>query len=473
MRRSSAKLCRHEALAFLMGRINYERTTAASYDAKRFRLDRMRELLVRLDRPDAGLKIIHVAGTKGKGSTAAMIASALSAAGYRTGRYTSPHLERIEERFAIDGHPCGESEFCELVELVRPVVAEMDRASKGPGAFPSGPTYFELTTALALLHFARSNVEAAVLEVGLGGRLDSTNVCRPAVSVITSISLDHTKQLGNSLESIAREKGGIIKSGIPVVSGVVEGAPRRVIEDICRQTNSQLVQLGRHFDYTYRPAFRLDQAPTYGHLDVLLEPDDRTECYLNVPLALPGRHQAANAAVAIATLDVLKQQGWTLSENAIKRGLAEVDWPARVEVVSRQPTVVLDGAHNVASVAALVETLNESFQARRRRLVFGSSADKDVRGMLATLLPHFDDVVFTRTVLNPRGVRPSELAAIAADLGRPDARQASDPALAWDLARRDLAAEDFVCVTGSLYMAGEIRPLLAASPAVPLTAEPV
>ncbi|MEX0613266.1 MAG: Mur ligase family protein, partial [Pirellulales bacterium] len=207
---------RQAALHWLMGRINYERTALIAYQERQLKLDRMRQLLTRLGQPDAGMKIVHVAGTKGKGSTAAMIAGMLTAAGYRTGLFSSPHLERIEERFAVDGQPCTADELVALVNRLRPVAHAMDEEAAADGDPTAGPTYFDVTTAMALLHFVEREVDAAVLEVGLGGRLDSTNVCLPAVSVITSISFDHMKQLGNTLAAIAREKAGIIKPGVPV-----------------------------------------------------------------------------------------------------------------------------------------------------------------------------------------------------------------------------------------------------------------
>ena len=236
------------ALRFLMDRIDYERTLSMPCSEEAFKLDRMRELLRRLGDPQNRMPIVHVAGTKGKGSTAAMMAAVLSAAGYRTGLFTSPHLDRVEERIVIDGQPCSAEELAALVELVRPAVEALDRETeveKGTGPIcrndpegaahklelspcpPLGPTYFEIITAAALCHFARRRVDAAVLEVGLGGRLDSTNVCTPAVSIITSISFDHVKQLGDTLAAIAAEKAGIIKPGVPVVSGVTADEPRK------------------------------------------------------------------------------------------------------------------------------------------------------------------------------------------------------------------------------------------------------
>jgi len=211
---------RHQAaLAFLHARIDYERALFVPYGEREFRLEGMRELLARLGDPQERFAIVHVAGTKGKGSTAAMIAAVLSAAGHRAGLYSSPHLQQIEERVAIDGQPCTAAELTSLVETMRPIVDEMDQWAGQNPSNEARLTYFDLITAMALVHFANRGVHFALLEVGMGGRLDSTNVCRPAVSVITSISFDHTRQLGNTLTAIAREKAGIVKPGVPVVSG--------------------------------------------------------------------------------------------------------------------------------------------------------------------------------------------------------------------------------------------------------------
>ncbi len=251
---------REAAIDWLMRRINYERTAFVPYCSRQLKLDRMRQLLTRLGQPDAGMKIVHVAGTKGKGSTSAMIAAMLTAAGYRTGVFSSPHLERIEERFAVDGVPCSADELVALVNRVIPIVRAMDEEAGEPASAgdeatsDAGPTYFEITTAIALLHFVERHVDAAVLEVGLGGRLDSTNVCLPVVSVITSISFDHMRQLGNTLASIAREKAGIIKPGVPVVSGVIDPEPQAVIAQIAREHGCRLIQLGRDFDFQYQRA---------------------------------------------------------------------------------------------------------------------------------------------------------------------------------------------------------------------------
>ena len=246
------------AIDFLLGRIDHERTSSIPYQAREFRLDRMRDLLARLGNPHDKLRIVHVAGTKGKGSTSAMIAAALSACGYKTGLYTSPHLERVEERVRVNLIPCDSEAFASLVERMRPVVEQMDAEYRVANPFEPGPTYFEITTAIALLHFADEQTDFAVLEVGLGGRLDSTNVCTPLVSVITSISYDHMEQLGATLALIAAEKAGIIKPGVPVVSGVIDNEPRQAIVEAARRNGCPLTELSADFDYSYNPALGLD-----------------------------------------------------------------------------------------------------------------------------------------------------------------------------------------------------------------------
>lgn len=448
---------REAALRFLYDRIDYERTVNMPYHHSKLKLARMRELLRRLGNPQDGLRIVHVAGTKGKGSTAAMIAAALTAAGYRTGLFTSPHLERMEERLAIDGLPCPAGEFIELVEQVAPVVRQMDAEAQGPCPDESGPTFFEITTAMGLLRFARQRVQAAVLEVGLGGRLDSTNVCWPRVSVITSISRDHTKQLGKTEAAIAWEKAGIVKRGLPVVSGVTHPDAREVIRAVCRRRRSRLVELGRDFTFDYRPPQGLERAPGWGEVDFDYHGPGRPRAYRGVRLGLLGRHQGANAAVALATLAQLQGAGWEIPESAIRAGLESLVWPARVEVVARQPAVIIDAAHNVASVEALLQTLQESFSVRKRILIFATTQEKDIPGMLRRLLPAFDHVLLTQYRNNPRAVALDELCAVAEAVSGRRWPAFAQPAEAWHAARKLASAEDLICVTGSFFIAAQLR----------------
>jgi dihydrofolate synthase/folylpolyglutamate synthase len=516
---------------FLVDRIDYERMTAMPNSEEAFKLDRMAELLRRLGDPQRAMRIVHVAGTKGKGSTAAMMAAILAAAGFRTGLFTSPHLERVEERIAINGEPCSPAEFAEAVQQLRPAVEAMDRPSavtRATDASPqtvmalsalsnqelantdlpgnvaaatvqSGPTYFEVLTAAALVLFVRRKVQVAVLEVGLGGRLDSTNVCLPEIALITSISVDHVKQLGHTLTAIATEKSGIIKPGVPVVSGVVDAEPAAVVRQAARKNGCRLWELGADFDFDYEPPRHLERAPSLGRLDFRLlhgtaaqngggagqaEKPDVPGSINHVALALLGRHQAANAAVAAAAVEQLRHAGWRISEAAIRQGLADVRWPARIEIIARRPTVVLDAAHNAASIDALLDVLSESFQVRRRLLVFATTQDKDLGGMLTRLQGRFDEVVFSRYVSNPRGVPPQELQALADEIaagcgGRftttqrelpppasatehvPSAaggvRIASTPAEAWDMVRCLAGEDDLICITGSFFFAAEMR----------------
>ena len=444
------------ALAFLLNRIDYERTPAVPYQRREFRLDRMQQLLARLGDPHLALPTVHIAGTKGKGSTAAMTAAILTAAGYRTGLFSSPHLHRVEERLAIDGEPCSPEQFVALVEELRPLIEAMDQEAERSDEAVGRPTYFEITTAAAMLHFARSRVQAAVLEVGMGGRLDSTNVCRPLVSAITSISFDHMKQLGNTLDSIAREKAGIIKRGVPVVSGVQADEPRRVIREVAASHGCLLSELGEHFRFDYRPPADLERAAARGEMDFEYTRSDRRHAYSDLALGLLGRHQAANAAVALATMAELRATGWQISEAAIRQGLEQVRWPARVEVVARDPVVIVDAAHNVASIESLLETLQESFGNQRRILIFATTQEKDCTGMLRLLLPRFDEVVLTRYKNNPRGVTVSELAALASEVGPKRVHQCEDVASAWTLARSMAGREDLICGTGSFFLAAEL-----------------
>jgi dihydrofolate synthase/folylpolyglutamate synthase len=451
---------RQVALDWLLNRINYERTAFVSYQERALKLDRMRQLLTRLGQPDAGLKIVHVAGTKGKGSTCAILAAILSAAGYRTGVFSSPHLDRIEERFAIDGQPCSAEELIGLVERVRPVAEAMDAEAARDGDAQGGPTYFEVTTAMALIYFADRQADAVLLEVGLGGRLDSTNVCLPAVSVITSISFDHMKQLGNTLAAIAREKAGIIKPGVPVVSGVLDEEPRDVIAEIAREHGCRLIELGSDFCYGYER----------GIVDFSYRvPGEEFELQ-RMALGMRGPHQAANAAVALAVVAELRHQGWCISTNAMRGGVARAALPGRVEIVAGEPTIVLDTAHNPASARALIAALDELPKPSRRTLVVSISHDKDVRKIVDELVPHFDRFIVTQYRENPRAVDADTLGQmVRSAMGNAPGQVCVSPTPrdAWQSVCQTAIPQELVCVTGSFYLAAEMRPLVL-SPATPV-----
>jgi len=451
-----------QAIEFLFSRVNYERLSGMQYTADDFKLDRMREFLRRLGDPQETIPAVHIAGTKGKGSTAAMTAHVLSAAGIRTALFTSPHISAFEERMAVDGVLPTREELARLVREVAGAVAELDKAPR-----QMSPTYFEIATAMAWLYFRERRAEIAVLEVGMGGRVDATNICRPAVCVITNISRDHTRQLGSRLDQIARAKAGIIKPRVPVVTGVTTEPARTVIAEICHAEHAPLFELGRDFDYQYLPGTRSPCAvPVSGQVagPVASVRTSRTT-WQHLPLPLIGEHQARNLAVAVAAVERLREQEWAIPERAVAAGLAQVRWPGRIEILGKAPTVVVDAAHNWEAVAALVRTLDESFVSRRRVLIFAAARDKDVGGMLRQLLPRFDTVVVTSFQNNPRNMPVETLARAVRQLTDQPLHMAADPASGWKLARRFAGPEDLICVTGSFFIAAELRELiLDASP---------
>ena len=412
-----------EALSFWYDRINYEVRSAGPGDLK---LERMRALLRLLGDPHERVRLVHVTGTKGKGSTCAMLASILRSAGYRVGLFTSPHLEHVEERIQVDGLPILPAELAARMQEVAAAVRELEAAG-------AGITFFEIGTALGFLHFVYRRCDVAVIEVGLGGRFDSTNVCRPLVSVITNIGLDHTAQLGHTLDEIAFQKAGIIKRGVPVVSGVKQDGPRAIIRRIAAELDAPFWEAG---------------SPGTGS-------PPRT-------LGLLGQHQVDNAAVALAAIERLRAAGMPISDRAIARGLADVRWPARIECMAEHPAVILDTAHNVPSVEALVQTIRESFPVPGvLRVVFAVSSDKQYPEMLRLLASYFDHFHLTRYGNNPRCVAPEQLAAMLAKVspGKTFTVHGTS-AEAWQAARHASKPDDLICITGSVFLAGELRRFL-------------
>ncbi len=325
---------------------------------------------------------------------------------------------------------------------------------------PRTPPTSRSSRRVALLRFARHRVGAAVLEVGMGGRLDSTNVCQPLVSVITNISFDHTQQLGTTLAAIAGEKAGILKPQVPLISGVTTPEPREVIHQVARSHDCPVVELGRDFHFRYRPPQNVDCGGQLSSLDFSYAAHDTKVEYRGLELALIGRHQAANAAVALATLVELGRHGFQVPEPAVRRGLSSVRWPARVELIQREPAIVLDSAHNVASAEALVQVLDESFSPRRRLLIFATTRDKNVRGMLEALLPRFDEVIFTRYWSNPRAVPAEDLDAAAEGIGTATRHVCPDPQTAWRLAMRVATQQHLIVIAGSFFIAAEMRAVI-------------
>jgi dihydrofolate synthase/folylpolyglutamate synthase len=461
-----------QAIEFLFGRINYERLHHDLYSTSDFKLDRMAHLLERIENPQLHIPVVHIAGSKGKGSTAAMIAAGLRTSGRKTGLFTSPHIDAFEERMVVDGVQPTREELTQLVDDISDVVRQIESE---PGHV--SPTYFELATALAWQHFRNNRVEWAVLEVGLGGRLDATNLCQPFVSVITSISRDHTRLLGSKLDRIAREKAGIIKPGVPVVCGVEQPDALAAIEDAAALCNSQLWRLGREIQLEYNPQRHTARVETPA----------RTWPEIHVPLF--GRHQAANTALAAAAIDLAchaDQGSPSIPVEPARHAIEQIEWPVRIETVRLHPTVIVDAAHNWASYQALIETLDtlkpntsldkpmlhpanlgnlgETPNYRHRLLIFATSRDKDIDGALRQLLPHFDTVILTQFQNNPRAVPVESLHRRVRELFDTPVHATADPAAAWHLGRKLAGPDDLVCVTGSFFIAAEIRELVRDQP---------
>lgn len=452
----------HDAphLDYLFGRLNYERLGMPGGNAD-LRIGRMRRLLRALGDPQDGLKVVHIAGTKGKGSTSALIAAALTASGVRTGLFSSPHLHRIEERFQVDGREIAPSELARLVHEIQPVVTQVD--SEDSHFDGRGATFFEVTTAIGLLHFARQGVGAVVLEVGMGGRLDSTNAVHPILAVLTTISLDHTRQLGSTLGAIAGEKAGIIKRRSTVVSGVRGDEARAVIDRVAAARFARLHTIDRDFTYQYHPPTPPVDGPTPGRVAV----QTWARRWEPTPLPLLGEHQGQNAATALASLDALREGGhFDVGPDAVTRGWASLTWPARVEVMERNPFLVVDGAHNAASAEALAQTLRDHFPPIRWTLVYGGTREKDLIGQVRALAPLAGQVVATRYVENVRAIEPLEVAAAFRNVIRDDptlaitVHETTTPPEALALARSLTSPERGIVVTGSLFLAAEIRALI-------------
>lgn len=428
-----------QAIAYLYRLTDYEKTRLERYTPEVLDLSRVERLLDSVGNPQDRFPAMHIAGTKGKGSTAAMVESCLRAAGLRTGLYTSPHLHTFRERVQVDRHMISRQEVVALVEEIRPLVDRVPEL-----------TTFEAITTIGFLAFARADVDVAVVEVGLGGRLDATNVLTPEVAIITTLSLDHTYLLGDTLAQIAREKAGIIKPGVPVVTASQEAEAIETLRSISEQRGAPLVEIGRHWRYEPGSTDLDGQSFT---IQGPQQDGSRLDGEYRIPLL--GRHQLENCACAIAALEIVRRKGLPVSAAAVREGLSTVRWPGRLEVLRKEPPVVVDCAHNPHSARVLRQALEELFPGRRWVLVFGASADKDVPGMLDTLLPLADYVIVTRSS-HPRAAAPSELADAVASAGAGAEISVNVPK-AVQRGLEKTGTEDGLLITGSIFVVADAQ----------------
>ncbi len=443
-------------------KMNYQQAWAFLNDLQFFKiklgLDAMTTFLGRVDNPHRNLSCVHIGGTNGKGSVASTLLSILSNAGYKVGLYTSPHLSNVRERFRIGNDYIPREDFARLTSRIHNVL-DGDQI-----------TYFEFTTTLALLWFAEQQVDLALMEVGMGGRLDATNIIIPLVSVITNISMDHEQYLGSTLADIAREKAGIIKPGVPVVSGVENDIPTRVIKATCRKHGAPLYLSGRNFN-VYREA-QTQSSHEQKTSDTWHWSGWNNQDYGNLPLALKGGYQMINAGLALAVIELLNTKGYDVTRQHRHSGLAAVSWPGRLEEfflsktekthlpdLSAQTHFLLDGAHNPAGVTALRKALKNEFHYRCLILIWGAMSDKDISQTLATMTPIADHIIFTRPE-SERSAIPEDLLARMPDQYRILAETRNTVEQALQRATRLAGKDDLICVAGSLYLVGKARQIL-------------
>jgi len=447
-----------EALAYLYSLSNFERGGPYTRNPEE-NLPRESRLLAALGNPQLSYTNTLIAGTKGKGSTAAFIERVLREAEVRTGLYTQPDLHTFRERIRVKGRLISEDEVAELVPVVR-AVAEEIQESREFGPFIT----YEIATALALYYFYRQRVQHAVLEVGLGGRLDATNVTHPLVSVIASISYDHTQILGDTLTEIATEKAGIIKPDGVVVTSARPPEALLAIESVCQKQHAHMIRIGAAegdpaqieveegclpaLSYRYRLEDRTEEHQRF----TVRTPE---EAYTGLEIPLAGQHQLENATLALATLDVLRKKGISWDEQALRDGLRNVRWPARIDVVEHNPTIVVDGAHNADSMEKLLQALHDSFALHRLIVVLSLARDKDLVG-IARALARVDAVILTR-IVNPRAATIESMQeAFAEHAPHVELYTTQDSRAAMNLALDIAKSSDLICAAGSLYLAGEV-----------------
>jgi len=434
------------AIAYLLEQTDYERMRVVQYDEVTFKLDRMRSILEELGNPQDQVPMVHVAGTVGKGSTVAMLASMLRGSGYAVGQYTSPHLIDMRERIVINDEMIAEDDF---TQAIAGVVAAAKKRSVTP-------TFFELITAAAFKYFADNAVDIAVIETGLGGRLDSTNVINPLLTLITKIELDHTHILGNTIEEIAKEKAGIFKKTIPAISCQQTGGVSNVLRECADATGSELEIIGDDIEFSSRFVTSNAGVPQ-NRICVITEETQ----FMHTPVPLPGAHQATNCGLALAAICKLKTLGFNFDETALYVSLGNSSTNGRMELVWDKPKILVDGAHNPASLQSLIRCIGAHVPYDSMVCVFGCCVDKDVSGMLKQLSLGADKIIFTKSQGNPRAAEPLFLQRKFEEISGKMTQTANSLGEALEIAARATSRDDLICVTGSFYLVGDAKKHLA------------
>ena len=432
-----------QALDYLFERTDYEKQERLRYNVTTFNLNRMQKLLSLLGNPHKKIHTVHIGGTKGKGSTATMLARMIEANGYKVGLYTSPHVVHLHERITINSTMISDSEMCGLLNRVYAPVEKMSKTEQ--------PTFFEIMTALAFIYFLDKEVDIAVVETGLGGRLDSTNVIKPKVIGITSLSIDHQHLLGETIDSIAKEKAGIFKRGVPTVTVQQEPSAMRVLRTQATAVQAPLSVTGSDIDFSQRFETSREHGP---HTRICLTTPTSKFEHLRVPLH--GRHQAINCGLALAMLDKLKSAGYKIDNAKATEGLYKVSLAGRMEMIWDDPRIMIDAAHNAASIQALIHAVGQNIPYDSMVVIFGCNSDKDVRGMLHMLQFGADKVIFTRSN-SPKAVSPEDLAEMYTEICGKMYQTAASLGQALQLAKSAVSKEDLICITGSFYLIGQAK----------------
>jgi dihydrofolate synthase/folylpolyglutamate synthase len=436
-----------QALDFIYSKIDFSFTKQQRYSEEVFNLDRMRVFMQKLGDPQHAYKTVHVAGTKGKGSISAMLTSTLIASGYRTGFYSSPHMIDYTERIQVDGNPIPQEDFVRIINQIYPLIQENQ-----------GLTTFEITTAVAFQYFKDMQIDMGVIEVGLGGRLDATNIIHPEVSVIASISLDHMGILGNTLEAIAGEKAGIIKKDIPVVVSPQKASVLTVFEQFAQERKAHLIKTGEIIKFTDRKSDLVNQQFNIIYPSNISK-DTKSQLKEEIQLSIPllGKHQMENAGTAFCALKVLQEKGYAITDQTLQKGFQTVSWPGRFEFLRKKPFLIIDAAHNNESSQRLVETVQELFPDKKIILIFGASEDKDIQGMLNNFSKITRLIIFTQST-HPRAAKPENVQQILQTLSC-DTIVIEDIQQALKFALEQTQKEDIILASGSVFVAAAIREL--------------